>query len=73
MCAILERFCCCCAERKNGRIRRMKYWEIIGDNLSKAGWSWRYVSALDREGRTIFVADANPTTESVSLCVPMKK
>jgi hypothetical protein len=21
----------------------MKYWEIIGDNLSKHGWSWGYV------------------------------
>ena len=20
--------------------RKMKYWEIIADNLSKAGWSW---------------------------------
>src|SRR5881398_1942731 len=35
------------------------YWEIIADNLSKAGWSWGWVSALDREGRTIFVADAH--------------
>jgi uncharacterized protein YjbI with pentapeptide repeats len=24
----------------------VKYWEIIADNLSKAGWSWGYVSAL---------------------------
>ena len=22
----------------------MKYWEIIADNLSKAGWSWGCVS-----------------------------
>ncbi len=28
----------------------MKYWEIIGHNLSKAGWSWGCVSAIDREG-----------------------
>ena len=32
----------------------MKYWEIIADNLSKAGWSWGCVAAIDREGRTIF-------------------
>jgi hypothetical protein len=38
--------------------RRVKYWEIIAGNLSKAGWSWGYVAAIDREGRTIFVADA---------------
>jgi hypothetical protein len=35
----------------------MKDWEIIADNLSKAGWSWGCVSALDRERRTIFIAD----------------
>jgi hypothetical protein len=37
----------------------MKYWEIIADNLSKAGWSWGCVATVDREGRTIFVADAH--------------
>jgi len=37
----------------------MKYWEIIADNLSEAGWSWGCVSALDREGRTIWIADAH--------------
>jgi hypothetical protein len=36
----------------------VKYWEIIADNLSKAGWSWGCVSAIDSNGRTIFVADA---------------
>jgi hypothetical protein len=37
----------------------MKYWEIIADNLSKAGWSWGCVSAMDSHGRTIFVAHAH--------------
>ena len=37
----------------------MKYWEIIADNLSKAGWSWGCVATLDCDGRTIFVADAH--------------
>jgi hypothetical protein len=37
----------------------MKYWEVIADNLSKAGWSWGSVSALDPEGRTIWIADAH--------------
>jgi hypothetical protein len=41
------------------RIHRVKYWEIIADNLSKAGWSWGCVSAVDTNGRTIFVADAH--------------
>jgi hypothetical protein len=29
------------------------------DNLSKAGWSWGCVSAVESSGRTIFVADAH--------------
>jgi hypothetical protein len=37
----------------------MKYWEIIADNLSKAGWSWGCVSALDSHGQTIWIADAH--------------
>jgi hypothetical protein len=32
---------------------------IIADNLSKAGWSWGCVSAIDREGRTIWITDAH--------------
>jgi hypothetical protein len=36
----------------------VKYWEIIAD-LSKAGWSLGWVSAVDSESRTIFVADAD--------------
>jgi len=32
---------------------------IIADNLSKAGWSWGCVSALDSRGQTIFLADAH--------------
>jgi hypothetical protein len=37
----------------------MKYWEIIADNLKKRGWSWGYVSAIDSQGRTIWIADAH--------------
>jgi hypothetical protein len=37
----------------------VKYWEIIADNLSKAGWSWGCVSAVDTCGRTIWIADAH--------------
>ena len=37
----------------------MKYWEIIADKLSKAGWSLGWVSAIDSEGRTIWIADAH--------------
>jgi hypothetical protein len=37
----------------------MEYWEIIADNLSASGWSWGCVSAVDSEGRTIWIADAH--------------
>jgi hypothetical protein len=37
----------------------MKNWEIIADNLSKAGWSWGCVSAVELKGRTIWIADAH--------------
>jgi hypothetical protein len=32
---------------------------IIAGNLSKAGWSWGCVSAIDSNGRTIWIADAH--------------
>jgi hypothetical protein len=32
---------------------------IIADNFSKAGWSWGCVSAIDSNGRTIWIADAH--------------
>jgi hypothetical protein len=38
---------------------QMKYWEIIVDNLSRAGWSWGCVATVDFNGRTVFVADAH--------------
>jgi hypothetical protein len=40
-------------------MRCVKYWEIIADNISKAGWSWGCVSVLDAHGRKIFIADAH--------------
>jgi len=33
--------------------------ELITGNRSKAGWSWGYVSAVDCEGRTIWIVDAH--------------
>jgi hypothetical protein len=38
---------------------RVKPWEIIADNLSEAGWSWGCVSAVDNNGRTLWIADAH--------------
>jgi len=46
-------------EQKTRRIRRVKYWEMIADSLSKAGWRWGCVAAVYSRGRTIFVADAH--------------
>ena len=37
----------------------MKDWEIIADHLHDAGWSWGCVSAIDSEGRTIWIVDAH--------------
>ena len=46
----------------------MKDWEIIADNLSKAGWSWGYVSALDVHGRTIWIVDAHGYGKRFIVC-----
>jgi hypothetical protein len=37
----------------------LKYWEISADNLKKRGWSLGWVSAIDSQGRTIWIADAH--------------
>jgi hypothetical protein len=37
----------------------MKYWEIIADNLKKRGWSLGWVSAVDFQGRTLWIVDAH--------------
>jgi hypothetical protein len=43
--------------RRKAAVKR--YWEIIADNLSKAAWSWGWISAVDSEGRTIWIVDAH--------------
>jgi hypothetical protein len=52
-------FCHSCVEDERGGIRCVKYWEVIADNLSKAGWSRGCVATVDSNGQTIFVADAH--------------
>jgi hypothetical protein len=37
----------------------MKYWEIIADKLSAAGWAWEYCSATREGGRWIVAARKN--------------
>jgi hypothetical protein len=39
--------------------KKLKYWEIIADNLHDAGWSLGWVSAVDCEGRTMWIVDAH--------------
>jgi len=41
--------------RRNNLVGR----ETIADNLKKAGWSLGWVSAIDCDGRTIWIADAH--------------
>ena len=36
----------------------VRYWEIIADDLSQAGFSWGCSSETDATGRVIFTADA---------------
>ena len=37
----------------------MKDLEVVADNLKKAGLSWGWVSAIDSQGRTIWIVDAH--------------
>jgi hypothetical protein len=47
-------------ERKwHNPVRKSGTVKFIADNLSKAGWSWGCVSAVDPEGRTIWIVDAH--------------
>ena len=35
----------------------MKYWELIADKLSAAGFSWGYTSIVNTTGQQIFNVD----------------
>lgn len=37
----------------------MNYWYTIADNLRKAGWSCRCVSAVTKDGQIVWVAEAH--------------
>jgi hypothetical protein len=41
------------------RVIASEYRENVADNLSKAGFSWGCVLALDSAGRTIWIEDAH--------------
>ena len=63
-------FCRCHVESKKGTNAACvkRYWEIIADDLSKAGWSWGIVSAIDCEGRTIWIADCTSRRRKAFRC-----
>src|SRR5262249_58905992 len=44
---------------KEARCVPVNCWEIIADNLHDTGWSLDWISAVDREGRTIRIVDAH--------------
>jgi hypothetical protein len=46
-------------EALRGKAAAKRSWEIIADNLSKAGWSLGCVSAIDSNGRTLRIVDAH--------------
>jgi hypothetical protein len=50
----------------------VKSWETIADNLSKAGWSWGWVSAIDCEGEQFGLRTRIGATGSGTLCALMK-
>jgi hypothetical protein len=45
-----------------------KHWEIIADNLHKAGWSLGWVSAIDSKRRTIWIVDAHGYGKRFIVC-----
>jgi hypothetical protein len=61
-CACSYHFLIAVWRAKEAESARVKYWEIIADNLSKAGWSWGCIAAVDSEGRTIWIVDAHRDT-----------
>jgi hypothetical protein len=50
----------------------VKQWEIIADNLHKAGFSLGWVSAWILKGERSGLLTRTATTESVLSCEPMK-
>jgi hypothetical protein len=57
--SLLGKFIHCPAQRRIDLSSPEKYWEVTADNLSKEGWSWGCVSAINLNGRTIWIADAH--------------
>jgi hypothetical protein len=50
----------------------VKYWEIIADNLSKAGWNCGCISSTDQRADNFGLLPQSVKTPDVLLCVLMK-
>jgi hypothetical protein len=50
----------------------VKYWQIIADNLSKAGWSWAASQRLIPTDKPSGLLTPIEAMESVSLYMRMK-
>jgi hypothetical protein len=49
----------------------VKYWELIADDLSKAGWSWGVLQLWVAKGEQ-YGLWPQIATVNASLCTPMK-
>jgi hypothetical protein len=57
---------------KEAQSHRLKYWEIIADNLKKSGWSWAVYRPLIPRGEQSGSLTRIVATESVSSCTRTK-
>ena len=48
-----------CEDKRDAGFSPVKYWETIAGNLKKAGWSLGWVTAIDSDGRMIWIANAH--------------
>jgi hypothetical protein len=44
----------CRVERERDTIGCVKYWQIMADNLNKAGWSWGCVSTVPTDRHFLY-------------------
>ena len=61
-----------CGAQKKQDTGRVKYWEIIADNLRKAGWNCGCISSTDREARQFWVVAAEREDAGRFIVQPMK-
>jgi hypothetical protein len=47
-----------CEDKRDAGFSPVKYWEIIADNLSKAGWNCGCISSTGQDGRQFWVVAA---------------